>query len=97
MTDGLEIHREDGGTKGRYAVRVDGHEAEMTCSRTGASTIANDHTGVPDPLRGRGGGQALLRRGVEDARAEGRTIVPLWLFAKRQIARPPEWQDVLEQ
>ncbi len=95
MSDEIEITREEGESKGRYSAVVDGHEAEMTYSRAGASTIIIDHTGVPDALRGRGVGQALVRRGVEDARAEGRKIVPLCPFAKAQIARHPEWQDVL--
>jgi predicted GNAT family acetyltransferase len=92
----FEITRKETESKGRYATVVDGHEAEMTYSRAGTSTIIIDHTGVPDALRGRGVGQALVLRGVEDARAEGRKIVPLCPFARAQIARHPEWQDVLQ-
>lgn len=93
--DGFQIEREEGPHKGRYVVRTEGVEAEMTYSRAGESTIIIDHTSVPDALRGRSVGQALVRRAVEDARAEGRSIVPLCPFAKAQIARHPEWQDVL--
>jgi uncharacterized protein len=93
--EGLRIEREEGPSKGRYVVRMEGVEAEMTYSRAGESTIIIDHTSVPDALRGRSVGQALVRRAVEDARAEGRTIVPLCPFAKAQIARHAEWQDVL--
>ena len=95
MSDAYDIAREEGETKGRYVARVDGHEAEMTYSRAGTTTIIIDHTGVPDALRGRGVGRALVARAVEDARAEGRRIVPLCPFAKAQIARHPEWHDVL--
>ena len=48
-------------------------------------------------MRGRSVGQALVRRAVEDARAEGRSVVPLCPFAKAQIERHPEWQDVLKR
>lgn len=96
MNDNIEITREEGETKGRYVAIVDGHEAEMTYSRMGTTTIIIDHTGVPDALRGRGLGQALVKRGVEDARAEGRKIVPLCPFAKARIARHLEWQDMLQ-
>ncbi|MCP1199429.1 GNAT family N-acetyltransferase [Notoacmeibacter sp. MSK16QG-6] len=96
MTDTIEISREEGETKGRYVALVDGLEAEMTYSRLGDISIIIDHTGVPDALRGRGVGEALVKRGVEDARAEGRTIIPLCPFAKAQIARHPDWQDVLK-
>ncbi|MFC3612735.1 GNAT family N-acetyltransferase [Lutimaribacter marinistellae] len=91
----FDIHREEGESKGRYWLVLDGHEAEMTYSRLGNASIIIDHTGVPDALRGRGAGEALVARGVADARAEGRKIVPLCPFAKAQIARHPEWQDVL--
>ncbi len=97
MTDTIEITREEGETKGRYVARVDSHEAEMTYSRLGDTSIIIDHTGVPDALRGQGVGEALVKRGVDDARAEGRTIIPLCPFAKAQIARHPDWQDVLKR
>ena len=93
----LLIEREETATKGRYVVRLEGAEAEMTYSRTGESLIIIDHTAVPDALRGRSVGQALVRRGVEDARREGRKIFPLCPFARAQIARHPEWQDVLQR
>ncbi|KUF10726.1 GNAT family N-acetyltransferase [Pseudoponticoccus marisrubri] len=54
METEIEITREEGDSKGRYVAVVDGHVAEMTYSRLGASTIIIDHTGVPDALRGRG-------------------------------------------
>jgi uncharacterized protein len=38
---------------------------------------------------------ALVRRAVEDARAEGISILPLCPFAKAQFDRHEEWRDVL--
>lgn len=93
----LPIERQEGPSKGRYVIRLDGAEAELTYSRAGASLIIIDHTEVPDAMRGRSVGQALVRRAVEDARAEGRSIIPLCPFAKAEIDRHPEWQDVLER
>jgi predicted GNAT family acetyltransferase len=95
MSEVFDIRREEGESKGRYVLRSDGHEAVMTYSRLGAASIIIDHTEVPEALKGRGAGRALVERGVEDARAEGRKIVPLCPFAKAQIARHPDWQDVL--
>lgn len=94
MSEAFDIRREEGESKGRYVLRLDGHEAVMTYSRLGAASIIIDHTAVPEALKGRGAGRALVQRGVEDARAEGRKIVPLCPFAKAQIARHPDWQDV---
>ena len=95
-TDDVKIEREEGSTKGRYFIRLDGHEAEMTYSRAGEKTIIIDHTGVPDELGGRGIGGKLVRRGVEDARKEGKKIIPLCPFAKAYIEKHPELQDVLK-
>lgn len=91
----FDIRREDTDTGGRYVVVVNGHEAEMTFSKAGTSRIIIDHTGVPKELGGMGVGQALVERGVLDARASGIKIIPLCPFAKAQIEKHPEWQDVL--
>ncbi len=96
MTDDIEISHEETGSKGRYVARLAGlPEAELTYSRVNPTYIIIDHTGVPDALRGKGVGEALVRHAVERARESGTRILPLCPFAKAQIARHPEWQDVL--
>lgn len=92
-----EVQREDGASKGRYRIVVDGIEAEMTYSRAGQKLIIIDHTDVPAALRGRKIGEQLVRQAVEDARREGIAIIPLCPFAKAQIERHVEWQDVLRK
>ncbi|WP_299611447.1 GNAT family N-acetyltransferase [uncultured Tateyamaria sp.] len=91
----FEITREDGETKGRYVLIHDGAEAEaeLTYSILSPQTRIADHTGVPDAMRGTGAGQALVKRLVEDARAEGWKIVPLCPFVNAQRAMHPEWAD----
>ncbi len=86
---------ERGSSGGRWVAVVDGHEAEMTYSRASPTLVIIDHTGVPDALRGRGVGQALVLRAVEDARREGFRIIPLCPFAKAQFERHADWRDVL--
>ncbi|MDX0772353.1 N-acetyltransferase [Sinorhizobium medicae] len=92
-----EVEREDGASKGRYRLVIDGVEAEMTYSRAGAQLIIIDHTDVPAALRGRKVGERLVRQAIEDARRDGVSIIPLCPFAKAQIDRHPEWQDVLRK
>ncbi|MEO1331270.1 MAG: GNAT family N-acetyltransferase [Pseudomonadota bacterium] len=94
----IAITLEDGGSKGRYVAKVEGVDepAELTFSRAGADRIIVDHTGVPDSLRGRGVGAALAAKVVEDARAQGVTIIPLCPFFKAQAARHPDWADVVQ-
>jgi predicted GNAT family acetyltransferase len=59
-------------------------------------SVIADHTGVPEALKGRGVGQALVEALVADARAQGFTIVPLCPFVRAQYARHPEWSDVMK-
>ncbi|ULR45452.1 DUF5996 family protein [Rhizobium sp. K102] len=92
-----KVEREDGSSKGRYRITVDGVEAEMTYSRAGKDLIIIDHTDVPAALRGQKVGERLVRQAVEDARRDGLEIIPLCPFAKAQIGRHPEWQDVLRK
>ncbi|MEX0369497.1 MAG: GNAT family N-acetyltransferase [Tateyamaria sp.] len=89
----FEITREENGSKGRYVLVRDGAEAELTFSILSPQTRIADHTGVPDAMRGSGAGQALVKRLVEDARAEGWKIVPLCPFVNAQRAMHPEWAD----
>lgn len=93
-----DIQLQENETKGRYIYRADdGTEAYMTFSKVGESMIIIDHTEVPDAFRGQKIGLKLVERGVEDARAAGRKILPLCPFAAAQFRRHPEWSDVLSR
>lgn len=91
------VEREDGASKGRYRLVIEGVEAEMTYSRAGENLIIIDHTEVPAALRGRKVGERLVRQAIEDARRDGVSIIPLCPFAKAQIDRHPDWQDVVRR
>ncbi len=98
MTEEPAIRLEETDTKGRYVIDgPDGAQAEMTFSKLGTSRIIIDHTEVPDAFRGLGAGLRLVTRAVEDARAQGKTIIPLCPFAAAQFRRHPEWADVLNR
>lgn len=63
----MDIRNENNASGGRYVATVEGHEAEMTFSRTSPKLIIVDHTGVPDALRGKGrpsAGASRRRRGA---------------------------------
>lgn len=92
-----KVEREDGAAKGRYRLVIDGAEAEMTYSRVNDGLIIIDHTEVPPVLRGRKVGERLVRQAIEDARRDGFAIIPLCPFAKAQIDRHAEWQDVVRR
>ena len=90
----FDITREMHGSKGRYVIRQNGEEAEVTFSVTSPTLIIADHTGVPDSFRGTGAGLALVTKMVEDARAEGVKIMPLCPFVNATRKKHPEWADV---
>jgi hypothetical protein len=93
-----EIELEETGSKGRYMMRgADGALAEMTFSKAGEHLIIIDHTEVPDAFRGQGVGVRLVERAVADARASGKSIIPLCPFANAQFKKHPEWADVLKK
>ena len=89
----FDIQRETNGSKGRYVIRQNGEEAELTYSITSPVLVIADHTLVPDSFRGTGAGLALVTRLVEDARAEGFRIMPLCPFVNAQRKKHPEWAD----
>jgi hypothetical protein len=88
------VTREHGQTKGRFVIRQNGEEAELTYSITTPTLIIADHTGVPDSLRGTGAGLALVKALVAAARAEGFKVVPLCPFVNATRKKHPEWADV---
>lgn len=97
MDSSQEIRLEEGASKGRYVLAGDGAEAELTFSKAGEHQIIIDHTQVPDVFRGQGIGLRLVERAVTDARAAGKTIIPLCPFAAAQFRRHPEWADLLKR
>ncbi|GLS86812.1 N-acetyltransferase [Cypionkella aquatica] len=91
MTEVLRAH---GTSKGRYYIRQNGEEAEMTYSITSPTLVIADHTEVPASFRGTGAGLAMLTQFVADARAEGFKIMPLCPFVNATRKKHPEWADV---
>jgi len=81
------------GTKGRYVIRHDGAEAELTYSVVSPELVIADHTEVPDAFRGTGAGLALVTKLVADARAEGFKVMPLCPFVNAMRKKHPEWAD----
>ncbi len=92
----MDIINEETRSGGRYLAKLEGHEGEMTYSRTSPQLIIIDHTGVPDALRGKGVGVALALHAVDEARKGGWKIIPLCPFFHAQADRHPDWQDVIK-
>lgn len=92
----LDIALATDGTTGRYSVALeDGSEAEMTYRMTSPDIMAINHTFVPPKYRGGNIAEALVIRGVEDARKLGLKIDPVCPYVAVQFRRHPGWQDLL--
>lgn len=93
----MEIRTENHKSGGRYVAGEAPNEAEMTFSRASDHLIIIDHTDVPDRYRGQGVGAQLAAHAVEAARQGGWKIIALCPFFKAQVARHPEWSDVISR
>ena len=54
------------------------------------------HTEVPEEHEGKGLGTALIRAGLESARARGLKVIPICPFFASYIQSHPEEQDLLD-
>ena len=79
----------------RFQVEIESHLAVLEYKLDG-STIIFTHTGVPSELEGRGLGSKLVRAGLDYARAQGLSVVPLCSFVASYIQKKPEYQDLLK-
>ncbi|SFS21994.1 GNAT family N-acetyltransferase [Yoonia litorea] len=89
-----EVHHEESGSKGRYFIRHESGESELTYSIMSEKLRIADHTAVAEGQEGNGIGLIMLRRLIDDARKQGFKIVPLCPFVNAQRRKHPEWADV---
>ncbi|MFI7598307.1 GNAT family N-acetyltransferase [Actinoplanes sp. NPDC049681] len=57
--------------------------------------IAYTHTNVDPAFEGHGVGSALARAAMDDARARGRTVVPICPFLGGWLDKHPEYESLL--
>jgi len=92
----FEILNKQDETKGSYYIEKDGQRvAEMFYTRTGPDRIIINHTEVKPVLKGKGAGEALVRKAVADAREQKFSIIPLCVFANAIFIKNKELRDVL--
>ena len=78
VTDNADLHR--------FELTVDGETAFLTYKRT-HGTLRLIHTEVPETLRGRHLGEALVEGALAFARSEGSRIVAVCPFARAYLRR----------
>jgi predicted GNAT family acetyltransferase len=78
----------------QFEAYVVGYLAVLTYLREG-NKIIFDHTGVPDPLSGKGLAAKLVHTGLEYARSERLQVVPLCPYVSLYIEKHPEYRDLV--
>lgn len=66
----------------------------LTYQLTGG-IIAYTHTKVDPDFEGQGVGSALARAAMDDARAKGRTVVPICTFLSGWLDKHPEYEEIV--
>ncbi|TDC21706.1 N-acetyltransferase [Micromonospora sp. 15K316] len=66
----------------------------VTYQLTG-TIIAYTHTEVDPDFEGKGVGATLARAVMDDARARGRTVVPICPFIAKWLTRHPEYEEIV--
>lgn len=91
-----QIVVERNGRHGRYLLPLpDSEPARLTFVEIASGHIAIDYSFVPPRHRGRGVALKLIKRAVEDARAQGFSITPLCGYVAAEFRHHPDWADVL--
>jgi predicted GNAT family acetyltransferase len=91
----MSIEVTDHDEAGRYEVRVDGELAGFADRTLRDGLIVLPHTVVDPAFRGRGLAAHLVRRALDDARAQGLSVVPSCWYVAQYIDDHPADQDLL--
>ncbi len=92
MTEYQIVHNQN---DRRFETTVDGQVAVLLY-RLDDSRISCTSAQVPPPIEGSGIGTALARAGLEYARENSLTVVPICPFVRAFIEDNPEYQSLVE-
>jgi predicted GNAT family acetyltransferase len=87
----VELHPQ----RSRYEVKVDGATAGYLEFEDDGRVRTFTHTVTQPAMRGRGLAAVVVRRGLDDARADGRRVVPQCWYVAQFIDSNPEYADLL--
>lgn len=89
----MEI-RDERELRARYAAYVDGVRIGFASSIQVRDTVLLPHVEVDPERRDLGIGSMLVRRALDDARAEGHSAIALCPFVRRWVDLHPDYLDV---
>ena len=77
----------------RFETTVEGHDCEIDY-RLAGGVMTITHTGVPQPVGGRGIAAEMTRFALDTARTNGWRVVPACSYAAAYMRRHPEFEDL---
>jgi predicted GNAT family acetyltransferase len=80
----------------RFVARLEERESHLIYTPSGTGVVDFLTTYVHPALRGRGVGEALVKAGLEWARAEGLKVIPSCWFVGTVVRRHPEYAALIE-
>lgn len=92
--DAFEVTRD--ADRHRYEIAVGGDRVGLATYRDHADVRTFDHTEIAPDHEGQGLAGHLIRKALDDARAEGRRVVPACSYVRAFIDRNPEYADLAD-
>jgi predicted GNAT family acetyltransferase len=86
-----------GDKAGRFVAELDGVEVAFSeVDVIGASSLLIKHTEVPPSHEGHGYGSALVRYVLDQARVQGKSVIPICPFTAKFIRDHAEYLDLVK-
>jgi uncharacterized protein len=78
----------------RYVIRRNGQVAGFAAYQKAQRLVVFTHTEIDASYEGQGLGGELVRRALDDVRAQGLPVLPLCPFVQRWMSRHPDYADL---
>ena len=78
----------------RFELRIEGHVAVLDYVEQDENVLVFNHTFVPTELRGRNVAAILTKFALDDARRQGKKVVPQCSYVAAYLERNKEYADL---
>lgn len=95
MTEEPKVVVADAPERNRFVATIEGEQAGFIVYRLRPGLIALIHTEVAERFEGHGVGGRLARFALDQARAEGLSVLPFCPFVNGWMKRHPEYVDLV--